>query len=637
MNAGMSVLLLIEAGLKATVLFAAAALVDRLLRRAPSAARHVVWISALGGALILAPLCLTLPSWRMPLWLDTVPGVPAALFAIDATAAGTSAIASAAPRALAPSPARSGIPWGSLALWSWLAGSALVMARMAAGAWAIRRIARRASAPPAAIAARAAQLAGACGVTAEVRMSAPNAMPMTCGILRARILLPAAAISWPPARLDAVLLHELAHVRRRDTLWHSVGSLACALFWPHPLAWRALRRALALRERAADDFVLARGARPSEYASSLLEIARSLAAPRLCRSAAMARPSQLEGRLLAILDGKAARGAASRGFAVLASACALATAILLAPFQPVLAQNPAEVEAAYAANDYDRALALSRDLLVSAGKRHGENTPEYARALVKAGNALAIVGDHAAAAQSFDRAAAVLNASAPDDPALPEALYRGGLYAGGRERIVRFESALAAARRTGRDDIAARVLHNLALLSQSTEAAQADRYFEEAILVQSRLNRPAILAAMLDAWAGILRNAGREAEAGAVAERARIAREQAAARQSPAPPRPVGVYRIGGGVQPPRLIREQQKEPEFSVEARAAKVQGTVVLYLEVGPDGAPRNVRVMRPLGLGLDEQAVRAVQQWRFAPGTKDGQPVAVAATAEVNFRLM
>jgi TonB family protein len=78
-------------------------------------------------------------------------------------------------------------------------------------------------------------------------------------------------------------------------------------------------------------------------------------------------------------------------------------------------------------------------------------------------------------------------------------------------------------------------------------------------------------------------------------------------------------------------------EPEYSAEARAAKYAGTVLLKVEISPDGMTRNVRVVRPLGLGLDEKAVQAVNQWRFQAGTKDGQAVTVAATIEVNFRLL
>jgi TonB family protein len=96
-----------------------------------------------------------------------------------------------------------------------------------------------------------------------------------------------------------------------------------------------------------------------------------------------------------------------------------------------------------------------------------------------------------------------------------------------------------------------------------------------------------------------------------------------------------GVYRIGGGVSAPALLFKV--EPEYSEEARKAKFQGTVVLYVVVDEKGQPRDLKVVRPLGLGLDEKAIEAVQKWRFRPGQLNGKPVSVAATIEVNFRLL
>jgi periplasmic protein TonB len=96
-----------------------------------------------------------------------------------------------------------------------------------------------------------------------------------------------------------------------------------------------------------------------------------------------------------------------------------------------------------------------------------------------------------------------------------------------------------------------------------------------------------------------------------------------------------GVFRVGGGVTAP--VPLYRPEPEYSEEARKAKYQGTVVLYVEVDASGKPKNLKVMRSLGLGLDEKAIEAVEKWKFRPGYKDGKPVTVAATVEVNFRLL
>ena len=89
------------------------------------------------------------------------------------------------------------------------------------------------------------------------------------------------------------------------------------------------------------------------------------------------------------------------------------------------------------------------------------------------------------------------------------------------------------------------------------------------------------------------------------------------------------------GVTMPRLLAKV--EPGYTEEARAAKLQGTAVLGAEVWPDGQAHNLRVKRSLDPGLDAKAIEAIQQWRFKPGEKDGQPVKVKVNVEVNFRLL
>jgi periplasmic protein TonB len=94
------------------------------------------------------------------------------------------------------------------------------------------------------------------------------------------------------------------------------------------------------------------------------------------------------------------------------------------------------------------------------------------------------------------------------------------------------------------------------------------------------------------------------------------------------------VFRIGGGVSAPRVI--YAPDPEYSDEARKAKYQGTVVLWAVIGADGLPKDLRVQRALGMGLDQKALEAVRRWRFEPAMKGGQPVAVQVNIELNFRL-
>ena len=100
-------------------------------------------------------------------------------------------------------------------------------------------------------------------------------------------------------------------------------------------------------------------------------------------------------------------------------------------------------------------------------------------------------------------------------------------------------------------------------------------------------------------------------------------------------PQPGGTYKIGGGVSAPSLLHKV--EPQYAVEARRARLEGTVVLSVVVGTDGKAHELKVIRSLGLGLDEAAIAAVKEWQFRPGEKEGKPVNVQATIQVNFRLL
>jgi protein TonB len=96
-----------------------------------------------------------------------------------------------------------------------------------------------------------------------------------------------------------------------------------------------------------------------------------------------------------------------------------------------------------------------------------------------------------------------------------------------------------------------------------------------------------------------------------------------------------GVFRVGGGVSQPVIV--YKVDPEYSEEARKAKYSGTVVLSVIVDTEGKAREIKVIRSLGMGLDDKAVEAVAKWKFRPGMKAGVAVNVRAQIEVNFRLL
>ena len=170
----------------------------------------------------------------------------------------------------------------------------------------------------------------------------PRQMPMTFGTWRPCVALPADAADWSPERRRIVLLHELAHVARHDVPLQMVARLACAVYWFHPLAWWALRQMRVEREHACDDHVLRAGQMASDYAAELLEIARAHShSPVLLNAAlSMARPSQLEGRLLAVLDAHRSRTPLGASWAGGLAVATLALVIALASVRPTLEANP---------------------------------------------------------------------------------------------------------------------------------------------------------------------------------------------------------------------------------------------------------------------------------------------------------
>jgi hypothetical protein len=138
-------------------------------------------------------------------------------------------------------------------------------------------------------------------------------MPFACGVFNPTIVLPAECDSWSLDRRRAVLLHELAHVRRHDLIGHTLGRLACAVYWFHPLVWTAAKQLRSESERACDDLALSCGARATDYAEHLLDIVTSVrrdATPSV--ALAMARRKEFEGRMLAILDPELRHSSPSR-------------------------------------------------------------------------------------------------------------------------------------------------------------------------------------------------------------------------------------------------------------------------------------------------------------------------------------
>jgi beta-lactamase regulating signal transducer with metallopeptidase domain len=139
----------------------------------------------------------------------------------------------------------------------------------------------------------------------DVRISTSDEScgPVTWGFLRPVILLPRDAVLWPRARLEAVLLHEMAHIRRYDSLAQMLSLFVCAFYWPNPLVWLGARVMRRQAEMAADNAVIVAGVRPSAYAGELLQLASEFlaAGPSTATALFMAAPSALEARVKSVL------------------------------------------------------------------------------------------------------------------------------------------------------------------------------------------------------------------------------------------------------------------------------------------------------------------------------------------------
>ncbi|HEV2148026.1 MAG TPA: M56 family metallopeptidase, partial [Longimicrobiaceae bacterium] len=332
-----------ELSLKAALLLGAAGLLALALRRRSAAARHLVWTTAIAGVLAL-PLAQLLPL-RVEVLPASLGGPNPQVQEIDFGPAAEPVLRADAPAAAAlestrepaspslpshafepqPPAARAWLPdgvgRGTLLVAVWLLGAGVLILRLLFGTatvwWLARTGERIEDEEWTAAADRISR--GFDAPSARLVRSRWTEMPMTWGMLRPVVLLPASCDSWPAERRDVVLRHELAHVARRDVLTLALAQLACAVHWFNPLSWVALHQLRAEAERCCDDWVLSTGTRASTYADHLLEMVRIIGRARVPAAVAlpMAQRSTFEGRLLAILEPGVERGAPGRRRAVL--------------------------------------------------------------------------------------------------------------------------------------------------------------------------------------------------------------------------------------------------------------------------------------------------------------------------------
>lgn len=326
--------------IRPSIVLLTAGVLTLLLRHRSAASRHLVWSAAVCSVLLIPFLGATIPALDVPVG-DSLGGMVRDWPVVSEFITTSADISPGVTSTIGdPTGGESGgIPWGAL----WLVGATISLGELFARYVGLRRIERSAvSASGSPVARRLEDARRRLGVDRpiELMIGDPDAMPMTWGLRVPRILLPAGALEWPEAQTDAVLLHELAHVKRGDVPLQRCAEVARAVFWFNPLAWLAARRMQTEREHACDDAVLRTGVRGSEYAHQLLAMAHSLRSARGTACALqMARRSQMTGRLLAILDEGRARWSPRGATPPLALGCAALLALAVTSVQPVVATN----------------------------------------------------------------------------------------------------------------------------------------------------------------------------------------------------------------------------------------------------------------------------------------------------------
>lgn len=293
--------LLIGATVKGTVVLLATWIVSGLMRRASSDLRHRIWLLALVSmVIILIPL--------------PVPDSARIVVTLRPAAEGGTMLAS---DRVYP-----------LVMITWTVGALLLLARFAAGLFRLMRLTR---------------LGEPFGTDCVVLRASESPVPMTWGVWKPVILLPDYVMGWPREKRDLVILHEQAHIQRRDWLWHAFARLVTALFWFHPLVWMAASRLRAEGECAADDLVLIGGADPADYAHQLLVVARTLTGSISPYAATMARGQQLDARISAILDSSRVRGCTGLHSRRAMAGLAVVLAVVLAACQSARVYRVAQV------------------------------------------------------------------------------------------------------------------------------------------------------------------------------------------------------------------------------------------------------------------------------------------------------
>jgi len=566
--------LILECALRSLLIAISAGTVLHILQVRNARVRHAVWASVVA-------LMLALPVWTA--WgpravVRVLP--PPATPAVSRSAAPEAAVsAQALPQAFH---AETPLPPSRSLAWSWrnclaalyLLGLCALLARLATGTVRAHLLVRRAA-------------------NREGRLTSGScAVPVTVGWLHPAVILPECWRRWPREQLEAVLAHEGEHARRRDPLVEWLALLNRAVFWFHPLAWWLERRISALAEKACDAAVLERGHDPFLYSEYLLQIARVVQQTGARVGAlGMAMPgSSLPQRIRRILEAGPAPRISGARMACVAVACAAISMVFTAGavgYAPVQTSAPAVASPVPAPAEQPKVLlAQTQSTPAQKSVRPVEPAPEGAGSL----------------------------SGTVEDPSGARVPY---CEIGARNR--RGGAGFAVADAAG--------IYRFASLPPGHYGVefQAPGFAPRTVEVDIASGKPARIDATLDL--------GQITESLTVtAQKPAVAAAPSADKPTPAPAR----IPVGGNVQPARLIFGPR--PVYPPELKQQGVEGTVLIRAAISREGTTLNPRVLNAEELDprMAQAALDCVAKWRYRPSLLNGNPVEIATTITVEFRL-
>jgi len=606
--------------LQVGLLVGAGAAIPALFRIRAPRARLLFWQ-------ILLAACIALPwvrGWKQEVVAGTVQQIRV--------------LAEVAPVTGSPITPRT-IPFTTIALWAIAAGIAIRLGNLALGLLRLRAYRHR-GCPL----ARELRIPGIPG-DVEIMLSNDVAGPVTFGWRDPAILLPAGFPSLSVAMREAILCHELVHVERRDWLLTLAEELFRAVLWFHPAVWWVIGEIHLAREQAVDESVLETTQAREPYMDALLAMAGVATGPSadLAPAPMFLRKRHLKKRLMSIVKEVRMKRVSGTRLACLTGAAMMT---ILAVGWMVTGIFPLAAAPRYA-ND-------GAGVTVNAGSSHLVHRapvpyPSEARTHGIEGTVVAQL--------RLDSNGEVADASILSGPQeLRKAVLESVL-------AWHFEKSDAATPQTISVQFAKPTSPPQALPAPPPATA----VFRTQSVTTAKI-RHIIINDLPDGMRDSLRSTlpiheGEDWSAAALSAVNQSARNfdshlessvrrdpqgefdiviglpaavQVAANTLPAQnPDESDVMRVGKGVMAPELI--SKVEPQYTEQARAAKYEGSVLLSVVVGTDGRAADLKVVKSLGMGLDEKAIEAVEQWQFRPGMKAGVPVKVQAQIEVNFRTL